>query len=300
MQRRTFLKSAVIGAASAAVLHALPAYAGIDTNPVSLVQLTPQIKTSRVGMGTGVHASMRRSNLNKMDRNQALDIIRFAYDSGVRFFDMADSYGTHEIVAQALEGKPRDSYVLSTKIWVHPGGIPEKERYTADILLERFLKELKTDYIDLVNLHCMMGDDWESKYEYQFKPMDTLKEKGIIRAHGITTHTLAAAKRGAVNPWVDTMHARLNNAQKKMDGTWEQNVEVLKTAKQNNKGIIIMKVLGEGTINTPEGRKSTISAVTRMPYKDVMIVGFEKREHVTEFLENVESALKEQVSGETK
>lgn len=297
MKRRQFLGSTVASAGVAAGLFSsspLKANAApFSTDPFAKIQLTPQVSATRIGLGTGVHGGNRNCNLTRMDRSRAIDIIRYCYDVGIRFFDMADMYGSHGLVTEALAGKPRDSYVLSTKIWCHRGGgLPEKERPTADILLPRFLKELNTDYIDIVQLHCLTNTNWADTMGYQFEPLDKLKEKGVIRAHGVSCHSNDAADMAAGMPWVDAIHTRLNNAGQRMVGSWDENVRILNKAKANGKGTIIMKVLGEGTIRTAEGRKSSTDAITRLPSADVMIVGFEQRSHVDEFVANVSETLK--------
>ena len=300
MKRRDFLQTTIATGLSVASVNLIPPEVRAEpfpkdpfsTDPAAKIHLTPNIVTSRIGMGTGVHGGGRQCNLTRMERDRAIRIIQFCYDNGIRFFDMADMYGSHGLVAEALAGKPRDSYVLSTKIWCRPGGLPEPERLPADQLIERFLKELRTDYVDMIQIHCLTDDQWETKYAYQFEPLQRLKEKGLIRAHGVSCHSLAAAKLAAVNPWVDAMHIRLNHLGMNMDGSWDENVAVTQTAKQNGKGIIIMKILGEGKMHDPEHRKTSTDAVVRLPSKDVMIVGFEKEEHVTEFLENVGASLK--------
>lgn len=296
MKRRQFLGTTLAGVGAAGVLSSsLSAATPLSTDPVAKVQLTPSITASRIGMGTGVFGGNRQCNLTRMDRARALDIVRYCYDCGIRFFDLADMYGSHGIIAEALAGKPRDSYVLSTKIWCHKGrGLPEQDRPTADVLLPRFLKELNTDYIDLVQLHCLTNSSWVETMGYQFEPLEKLKKDGVIRGHGVSVHSLEAAKMAAENPWVDAMHMRLNPENKKMDGTWDENLAVVRKAKANGKGIIVMKIIGEGTIRTPEGRRASAFAVARQPCVDTMIVGFEARQHVDEFLKNVEDALKNQ------
>ncbi|MDO5554468.1 MAG: aldo/keto reductase [Planctomycetia bacterium] len=305
MKRRQFLEQALTGLGvvtadslllgsswgqeSAANGAELP----FSTDPVALVRLTDEITTSRIGLGTGVCASMRQCNLTKMDKDVALDLIRFCYDSGIRYYDMADLYNTHGLVAEALAGRPRDSYTLGSKVWCHAGGLPEEERPLAEVSVERFLKELKTDYLDLVQLHCMSNEHWEAELADQMESLERLKKRGLIRAHGVSCHAISALSKAAVNPWVDTIHARLNTADTRMDGSWDDNVAVLQTARANGKGIIIMKILGEGSIKDPEERRKSTDAVTRLECKNVMIVGFEKREHVTEFLDNVAATLKD-------
>ncbi|MDO4585755.1 MAG: aldo/keto reductase [Planctomycetia bacterium] len=305
MKRREFLETTITGAGSAALGGLLPVHSSnanesptriqpktpLSTDPCAIVRLTEQIECSRIGLGTGVHGGMRACNMTRMDRKEALDVFRFAYDSGIRLFDLADLYGTHDLCREALAGKPRDSYTIFSKIWCHPGALPENERPTADVLIERFLKELDTDYIDLIQIHCMMDDQWDKKFAHQFEPLEKLKEKGLIRAHGVSIHALSALKKAAVHPWVDALHTRLNTANTRMEGSIEENVEAINTAHQNGKGVIIMKVLGEGAIQDPLERKRSTDFVTRLPSKDVMVVGFEKRQHVTEFLTNVAETL---------
>ena len=302
MKRRQFIETTLagMGAVGAQLAWNVQSRAGesdtesapFSTDPVAPVQLTPNVKTTRIGLGTGVHGSMRQCNLTRMDRTQAINMVRYCYDQGIRFFDVADMYGTHEIVRDALSDKPRDSYTLSTKVWCHPGGIPEKERPTADILVERFLKELKTDYLDMVQIHCLTSDKWLEQFGYQMEPLEKLKQRGLIRAHGVTCHALQAAQMAAAHPWVDSMHIRINSANIRMDGSWDQNVEACRTARKNGKGVIAMKILGEGAIKSAQERKRSTDAVTRLDCISTMIVGFEKPEHVDEFLTNVQETLK--------
>ena len=289
MKRRQFLETTLASLTAAPLL----ASQEFSTDPVAQVQLTPEVSCTRIGFGTGVHGGGRQSNITRMDRAFAVDLVRYAYDCGIRFFDMADMYGSHSIVAEALEGKPRDSYVLSSKIWHQRGGIPEPERLSAEEIVPRFLKELKTDYLDVVQLHCMRNAEWVKEHEEQFEPMERLKKKGLIRAHGVSCHGHDAAQIAAVHPWVDVMHIRINPENKVMSATWDETLPVIKKAKENGKGVIMMKVLGEGRIDTPEARRASTFAVTQKSGGDVMIIGFEKRQHIDEFLTNVTDALKE-------
>ncbi|MDO4574059.1 MAG: aldo/keto reductase [Planctomycetia bacterium] len=291
MKRRDFLK--VTGAGLAGIPGILEARTTLSADPVALTRLTPNITTSRIGMGTGVHGWNRQSNLTRMERAKALDLIRYSYDRGIRFFDMADLYGTHGLVAEALADKPRESYALGTKIWCRERGLPEGEaNIPTEKQVERFLKELKTDYIDLVQIHCMSSAKWQDEYRPHLDALENVKQKGWIRAHGVSCHTLAAARAAAESPWVDALHMRLNTEGLKMEGAWEDNVAVAERAQQNGKGVIIMKVLGEGTIKDASGRRKSTQAVARLSAVDVMIVGFEERSHVDEFLTNVADAAK--------
>lgn len=306
IKRRDFLRSSLAGLGgvslatrassandeTAASVPKTPKYP-FSTDPVARIKLTPNVETSRLGFGTGMAGHNRQSNLTRMDHSKAINLLKHAYDNGVRFFDCADLYGTHQIVAEALEGKPRDSYTLSSKIWPHPGGIPDEDRPDPEVVVKRFLQELKTDYLDVVQVHCMMKPDWKDDNIQRYcDGLEKLKEEGLIRAHGISVHHRESIKTAATDPWVDAIHIRLNATGARMDGTFEENVAYSQLAQENGKGIICMKLIGEGTIKDPEERKKSIEKVVRTGVVDVYIVGFEENWQVDELIENVGSALK--------
>ena len=302
MKRRQFLGAAALGtgvllsgelqsiaADGKKVKPAKP----ISTDPVALVPLTPEIWCSRIGFGSGMRGVNRSSDITRMDRSKALDLLRFAYDHGIRMFDMADLYGSHDVVTEALAGKPRDSYVISSKIWNHNGGLPENERPTADVVVKRFLKECKADYIDIIQLHCMMNDKWKDELGGQMEILEKLKQEGLIRAHGVSCHANSALKLASETPWTDVVHVRINSEGVNMEGTVQDVVDVTKKVHEAGIGTIAMKVIGEGKFaNDLELRKKSVKFVTQLDCIDIMIVGFEEREHITELLANVEAALK--------
>ena len=303
LKRRQFLGTTALGT-GALLAGRLPINAATEirkikpvkpksTDPVALVPLAPTIWCSRIGFGTGMRGYQRSSNLSRMDRNKALGLVRFAYDCGIRMYDLADLYGTNPVVAEALQGKPRDSYVLSTKIWGHKGGLPEDDRPTADIVVKRFLQECQTDYLDVVQLHCMMNDQWTSEHGAQMEILEKLKQQGLIRAHGVSCHANSALKLAAETPWTDVVHVRINSEGVNMEGTIEEVVALTQKMHDVGIGTIAMKVIGEGKFaDSLELRKKSVKFVTNLDCIDVMIVGFEEREHITEILENVEAALK--------
>lgn len=272
-----------------------------STDPCALVPLTNKVSCSRIGFGTGMRGGNRESNITRAGREKALKLLRFAYDHGVRMFDCADMYGTHQFVGEALEGKPRDSYTLVSKAWIMPGGIPEpvEERPSLDVSVERYLKELKTDYLDLVQLHCMFDKDWPTKWSKEMEMLAKLKEQGKIRAHGVSTHSNAAVLAATGSDWCDVVHVRINSEGERMDGkpgepdTVKNTVEATRKAHEAGIGVIAMKLAGEGVFrDKPELRKKSADFVANLDCVDVMIVGFDETEQITEFIENVGAALK--------
>ncbi len=292
IQRREFLKTAAV-TASAVGLAGRSWAAPVDTDPTGMVPLGQALKVSRLGFGTGMRGWNQESNQTRMGPDKFTELTLYAYDQGVRFYDMADIYGSHSFFAKALAGKPRDSYAYCSKIWWRPGGIPYENRPDADVVVERFLKECKTDYLDLVQLHCCTEEDWPTKLAKQMDILERLKEKGIVRAHGVSCHSLDALRAAAETPWVDVVHARINPFGVKMDGPPEEVVPVLKKIHAAGKGVIGMKIIGEGEFaGDPEKRRESAEFAVGLGCVDVLIVGFEEKSHVDELKKNVALALR--------
>ncbi len=294
IKRRQFIGAATLGVLATGLHVQGQDEVKKDLPAVPTVPLTKEIKCSRIGFGTGMRGGNRQSNLTRHGREKGLQLLHYAYDHGVRFFDCADLYGTHQIVADAMTGKPRDSYTIVSKIWVRPGGIPEKERPEADIVIARFLKELKTDYIDVLQIHCMDKADWTTTFEPIMEQLEKLKQKGMIRSHGISSHSNVATELAAKTPWTDTVHIRINSEGMNMDGPKDdaaarvaEGVRTAKLCKAAGQGIIAMKVVGEGKMAGDAAlRKKSAAFVKSLDCVDVMIVGFDEIEHIAEFIEN--------------
>ena len=247
-----------------------------------------KLKVSRFCLGTGMHGGNRESDHTRMGKQRFDALIQGAYDRGIRLFDMADLYGTHPYLIPALKGIPRDKYAIVTKIWVHPGGLPEAERPTADVVVARFLKEIGTDYLDLVLLHCVSSPKWPDELRPQMADLSKLKDKGVIRAHGVSCHSVAALEAAAAEPWVDSVHARINPYGMSMDDKPEKVVPVLKKLRAAGKGVVGMKIIGEGRLsNDPEKRDESARFVLGLGCVDVLNIGFEKTEEIDDFAARV-------------
>jgi aryl-alcohol dehydrogenase-like predicted oxidoreductase len=265
-----------------------------SSDPTQLVKLGKSgIQTSLLGIGTGVHAGNRTSFLTKQDKQKSLALLQHAYEKGIRNFDCADSYGTHGLVAEALGNKNRESYTLTTKIWVRGGGIPEPERPDANIVVDRFRKELKTDYIDLVQIHCMEDPNWTVNQKMQMDILENLKAKGIIRAHGVSVHSLDAMKDAVKSPWVDVIHVRINPYGMAMDKPDPKEVvEVIQQLHKSDKGVIGMKLVGNGKLRDDSKKiDDSLKFVLGLGCVDMMIVGFEEKEQIDNYLNRVEKSI---------
>lgn len=299
MKRREFL-----GASATAILATQAAY-GEETpvkarpkkvfsdNPLALVDITDKVKATRIGFGTGMRGSQRQSDITRMDRKKAVELLQFAYDKGIRLFDMADLYGSHQVVAEALAGKPREELTYISKIWQLGGGIPEPERPEPEVVIKRFLKELNTDYIDIVQIHCMMNANWAKDQAKVMDGLEKCKEQGLILAHGCSCHSNNSLEVAAKTPWTDVVHIRINSEGANMDGKVADVQAVAEKVHDAGVGTIAMKVLGEGKFaDKPELRKKSIEFLLGLEYIDVMVAAFSEKEHITEFIENVAQGLK--------
>ena len=299
MDRRKFLTA--LGLGTAHIMFSNPLMAAnpsrfATNSPVQNIKLGKSaIETSLLGIGTGVHAGNRSAFLTRQEKEKSIAMLRHAYDRGIRNFDTADTYGTHGIVAEALADKNRSDYTITSKIWVRGGGIPESERPDADVVVERFRKELKTDYIDLVQIHCMVDEKWTETQKKQMDILEDLKAKGIIRAHGVSVHSLDAMKDAAKSDWVDVLHARINPYGMAMDKPDPKEViEVIQQVNKSGTGIIGMKLVGNGDLSNDSKKiDDSLRFVLGLKSIDMVIVGFESIEQIDTYIERMENALTE-------
>jgi aryl-alcohol dehydrogenase-like predicted oxidoreductase len=285
LPRRDFLKSSALGISSVLAGYTLKAKAASPATYHDPYETVPLGKTgmkfSRVCIGTGMRGGNRESNQTRAGKEHFETLLRGAYDRGVRTFDLADLYGTHPYVFPALKGIPRKDYFLVSKIWFRPGGIPEKERPDADVVINRFCKELNTDYIDLVLLHCVTSAKWPQELEKQMELMANLKQKGMIRAHGVSCHSLEALEAAATSPWVDSVHTRINPYGMSMDGPTEKVVPILQKIHSAGKGVVGMKIIGEGKLrNDDEKKDASVRYAMKLGCVDILNVGFEQLEEI--------------------
>ncbi|MDR1155575.1 MAG: aldo/keto reductase [Bacteroidales bacterium] len=278
--RRHFIGAAAagVGAVLLNVRYAGAAVAAGNHDPYETVPLGKTgIRPTRLCMGTGIRGGDRQSNLTRLGYEQAVKFVREIYNRGVRMFDMADTYGTHAIISEALKIYPRRDYVLFTKLWFMRGAIPEAERPDAETVAARFLSELQTDYIDGMQLHCVTSGNWNTELSDYMTALDKVKQKGMIRSHGLSCHALAAVETAVREPWVDTIHVRLNAYGPKMDDKVEKVEPVVKQLHESGKGVIAMKIIGEGEFSkSDEQRDNSFRYVLQLGAVDVLDVGMDK------------------------
>lgn len=197
------------------------------------------LTVSRLCFGTGTNGWNRRSNQGDLGVDKLAHLLRFAHELGITFWDTADQYGTYPHVAAALRDVDRSSVTVATKTVSRSG--PE---VAADV--ERCRRELGTEYLDVVLLHCMTEAKWPETMAGAMEALSQCKERGQVRAVGVSCHGLGALATAARCPWVDVSLVRLNYAGKSMCGSPDQVVPLVDEMAAGGKGVYGMKVLGAG------------------------------------------------------
>jgi len=286
MKRRDFLAKSVVGVAGAWLgsrgwAGAMPPEAGkIGAADVVVLGQTG-IKTSRLACGTGTMGFNHRSNQSVMGVQGLADLLLQGYDHGLRFFDTADSYGTHAHVAAALKKLPREKITVMSKSWSR-----DADGMRADI--DRFREELGTDYIDILMMHCLTDDDWPEKCRPAMDAISEAQEKGIVRAHGCSCHTLGALRAAAKSPWVQVMLSRVNPIGSHMDAEPATVVATLREGRAAGKAIIGMKILGQGDMRTRVDE--ALSYALSLDLLHAFTIGAEDRNQQLDLIQRIAAA----------
>lgn len=300
INRREFVEQAALAAGALALGGPLAAEApGVPRKVTDKVRLgRTGITSSLVGIGTGTIGGGKQSNQTRLGQEQFTALFRHAFNRGITFFDVADQYGSHPFLRPAIKGLPRDKFVIQTK-----SNSRTAEGIRAD--LDRFRRELDVDYLDTVLIHCVTEPDWNTRYQAVKDVLSEAKQKGILRAHGCSCHTLEALEAAAADPWVEVDLARFNpwglHMDNKKDAPREKAPEyvrpVLERMKKAGKGVIGMKILAQGDMTKGDDRLARARESLRFALGsgvlDNFVIGFESPQQIDEILGETRVALAE-------
>ncbi len=225
------------------------------------------IQTSRLACGTGTMGYGGHSNQTRLGLQGLADMLVHGYEeNGLRFFDSAGSYGSQPAIGLALKRLPRDEITVLTKSDARdPAGMRRD--------LNSFRRQLQTDYIDILLMHEMQAADWTTRYRKTMDVLSEAKEKGIIRAHGCSCHTLEALRAAAASPWVEVDLVRMNPIGAHMDADPATVASVLRRMKAAGKGVVGMKILGQGDLR--HRQDEALSYALSLGILDAMTIGAE-------------------------
>lgn len=271
MKRRDFLRTTALGVGAAwAGTTALKGLAEQQTARFSAADTVilgnTGIHTSRLACGTGTIGGNHHSHQTALGIQGLGDLLWRGYDNGLRFYDGADQYGSHPHIAEALKHVPREKVVVMTK-----SNTRDPQQMRADI--DRFRKELNTDYIDILLMHCITEEKWTERFRPAMDVISEAKEKGLIRAQGCSCHKIEALREAAQSPWVEVILSRMNPIGAHMDADPGTVKGVLAQGRAKGKGIIGMKILGQGDMRNRQDE--ALKFALGLGILDAMTIGAE-------------------------
>jgi aryl-alcohol dehydrogenase-like predicted oxidoreductase len=288
--RRNFLKTGLAAGAFAAT-RSLPlrAAGGSATDWVTLGK--SGVKVTRLAFGTG-------TNSGQVQRAEGQEhftrMVRHAYDQGIRFFETAESYpGMHQMLGVALQGIPRDTYRLMSKVTTRDGVNPQAK-------IDELRKLANTDYFDVMLLHWQHAASWpEDTSRWQDGILQAQSNK-VVLGHGASVHGLPALRRFPENRWLEIAMIRMNHNGASMDaedyntrgrGNVSEVVAHVKQVRSAGMGVISMKLVGEGTFTTREDRQAAMRFAFRDAGVDSVTLGYKNTAEIDEAIENLNLAL---------
>lgn len=287
LTRRRFLRDSLVTVGVVAGGSSILAGAAAKRSATDLVPLGKSgVKVTRLGIGSGTFGGRVQ---REMGQDGFTRLIRHAYDRGVRFFDTADAYRTHQMVAAALKGIDRESYTLQTKMGWRNDPDPFK-------VIDRFRSELHTDYFDSFLLHCTRTADWKETLKRQMDLLEEAKQKQLIRSHGASCHGLLPLEVMPGTEWLDVAFVRVNHNGAHMDnlksqdgisGDRERAVVSIRKIHEAGTGVIGMKIMGEGDFSDPNDRDASIKYVMHLDCVDAVIIGFASTAEIDEAIERM-------------
>src|SRR6516162_5362994 len=239
------------------------------------------LKVSRLGFGTGSNSGNVQHALGQEGFNR---LIRYADDQGITFYDCAQSYRTFEWLGGAIKGLPREKVFIQSKV----SGKPE------DVLeaIDHHRKVYDTDYVDSMLIHCMVKDKWTDEYKQIMDAFNEAKEKKWILAKGVSCHSLPALRAATASDWTEVHLVRINPQAKFIDGmeqTWDKPgsdlspvLTEIKAMHAKGRGVIGMKIIGNGGFVRAEDREMSIRYAMSRPELDAIVIGFKSTDEIDE------------------
>ncbi|MGO9257048.1 MAG: aldo/keto reductase [Bryobacteraceae bacterium] len=286
--RRNFLRTLAAGALAGTRSLPLRAARGSATDWVTLGK--SGVKVTRLAFGTGTISGRVQRELGQ---DQFTRLVRYAYDRGIRFFETSETYGEmHKMLGVALQGIPRDSYRLMSKVTTREGVDPQAK-------IDELRKLANTDYFDIMLMHWQHTATWPADTVRWQDGILEAQSKKIVVGHGASVHGLPALRKFPGNKWLDIAMIRMNHKGTIMDGedynasvgNVSEVVEHVKQVRQDGMGVISMKLVGEGRFTTREDRQAALKFAFNNAGVDSVTLGYKNTAEVDEAIENLNLAL---------
>lgn len=224
---------------------------------------------SRLCMGTLTLSPLQKN----VPAEKAAQLMAYAFASGITFFDTAELYSNYSFFKELWKlGVPRGDVTVSTKCYAY-------SRETAHRSLEKALKEMNTDYIDVFLLH-----EQESIHTLRghAEAIDTFweyKEQCVIGSLGISTHYVAGVRAACTDERLQVIHPIINvDGIGIVDGSAEEMVQAMQEAKELGKFIFAMKALGGGHLL--KRYREALAFILGLSFVDAIAVGMATEEEI--------------------
>jgi predicted aldo/keto reductase-like oxidoreductase len=285
ISRRNFLAGTLAAAGSAA--FGAPTLFAEETQPkitkgTDVVVLGKSgIKSTVLGIGTGTRGGSEQRALGEAE---FIKLVRHAYDRGIRYIDTADGYRMQGYVRAALKELPREEFFIQTKTRA-------KHPEVAKVDIERFRRELGTDYLDTLLMHCMTKGSWPADMRPVMDVLEEAKQKQRVRAVGISNHGFEPLVAAVAPDWIDVHLVRINPFESHMDGPPDKVAAQIKKIHQKGRGVIGMKIYGETGFDSAEERLQSLKYVLGLGCVHAFTIGFTSTQQIDETLDLIEKAL---------
>ena len=288
LSRRRFLETAAIAAGALALTNTpvsgqqvaatppatAPAIAAAKRTASDIVPLgNTGLKVSRLGLGLGSSNGQVQAT-GGQDRFNAF--IKHAFDQGITMFDTASNYRTYSLMGPAIKGLPREKIFIQSKI-----------EQPNDILgrIDNHRKTFNTDYVDSMLVHIQYRENWLDTWKRALDDYKTAQEKKWIKARGVSCHSLPALRAAVAHDWTEVHLVRVNPQGYRMDTERQvQDTRIaddikpvlaeMKKMRDKQRGVIGMKIFGDGQMRTEAEREKSIKFAMSMPEIDSVIIGF--------------------------
>jgi predicted aldo/keto reductase-like oxidoreductase len=239
------------------------------------------IRSTVLGIGTGTVGGREQRDLGQDSFSR---LVREAYDRGLRYIDTADAYRTHAMVGEAIKALPRGDLFIQTKTRAK-----QPEAAKADI--ERFRRELGVETLDVVLMHCMQRKGWVAEMRPVIDVLQEAKRQGQVRAIGVSCHGLDPLVDSVDCGDLDIHLVRINHQGEKMDGTPEEVSANIHKIYQQGRGVIGMKIYGEGAFKSREDRLASLKYVLGLGAVHCFTIGFNSAQQIDETLALIKEAV---------
>lgn len=194
------------------------------------------IEVSRLCFGSLTISPLQRN----FSFDKGAELIKYGFDRGINFLDTAELYNNYTHINKFLKKIDREKFVIATKSYSY-------SNETAKESLEKALRELDTDYIDLFLLHEQESEHTIRGHFEAIEYFIKAKEKGLIRAIGISTHRVEGVLAASKYKEIEVVHPIINKLGVGIqDGSPNDMINAIKKCSDLGKGIYGMKPLGGG------------------------------------------------------